>query len=121
LRLTAFACIRYFRHELFVDAQSLVFKLLFPFCLPGSISWIDAKRKVSVTCPSRQDLAGTSELVRTQVVPAGVGSQPTALGRRATPPADVGEPLGSGQRVPGFSQNMDDDRCLCDDTAGRQS
>ncbi len=46
LRLTAFACIRYFRHQLFVDAQSLVFKLLFPFCLPGSNSSIEAKRKV---------------------------------------------------------------------------
>jgi amino acid transporter len=28
--LTAFACIWYFRHELFADAQSFVFKLLFP-------------------------------------------------------------------------------------------
>ena len=28
--LTAFACIWYFRHELFDDAYSVVFKLLFP-------------------------------------------------------------------------------------------
>src|SRR6187397_2538536 len=28
--LTAFACIWYFRHELFADVQSFVFKLLFP-------------------------------------------------------------------------------------------
>jgi len=28
--LTAFACIWYFRHELFANAQSFVFKLLFP-------------------------------------------------------------------------------------------
>jgi amino acid transporter len=28
--LTAFACIWYFRHELFVDAQSVIFKFLFP-------------------------------------------------------------------------------------------
>lgn len=28
--LTAFACIWYFRHELFADARSIVFKLLFP-------------------------------------------------------------------------------------------
>ena len=33
--LTAFACIWYFRHELFVDAQSFVFKFLFPL-LGGS-------------------------------------------------------------------------------------
>jgi hypothetical protein len=112
LRLTAFACIRYFRHELFVDAQSLVFKLLFPFCLPGSISSIDAKRKVRdipiATGPRRyvlnsSALSGSSECSDVRI-----------RGRR-----------GWTARVrparPGLTQNMDDRRWLCDDTARRQS
>ena len=36
--LTAFACIWYFRHELFADVQSFVFKLLFPSL--GGLGWL---------------------------------------------------------------------------------
>ena len=98
--LTAFACIRYFRHELFVNAQSFVFKLLFPLRLPGSISSIDAKRKESVTCPSRRRISAVR--LNSSAVNGSSGCCVTADRpfRRATPPADVGELLGSGQRVP---------------------
>ena len=77
--LTAFACIWYFRHELFVNAQSFVFNLLFPLLI-ARFHQFDRCEAVGVgDMPiAAQDLGGTSGLVR-KVVPAGVVSQRTAL------------------------------------------
>ena len=65
--LTAFACIWYFRHELFVNAQSFVFKLLFPLLL-ARFHQLDRREAEGVgDMPiATQDLGGASELVRTQ-------------------------------------------------------
>ena len=38
--LTAFACIWYFRHELFNDVYSIVFKLLFPLLGGLGLAWV---------------------------------------------------------------------------------
>src|SRR6185369_1977024 len=69
-------------------------------CLAGSNSSIDAKRKVSVTCPSRRSISAVRLNSSALSGSSGCDAMADRPFRRATPAADVGELLGSGQRVP---------------------
>ena len=53
--LTAFACIWYFRHELFANAQSFVFKFLFP--LLGGLGLLASSWSRFATAPRRTTAA----------------------------------------------------------------
>ena len=55
--LTAFACVWYFRHELFANAQSFVFKLLFPLlgglgCRRLLVTLRDSARPTTAAAPA---------------------------------------------------------------------
>ena len=76
--LTAFACIRYFRHELFVNAQSFVFKLLFPLLLARFQEFDRGEAEGVGDMP----IPRISAVRPHSVVPAGVVSQPTAFPTR---------------------------------------
>ena len=68
--LTAFACIWYFRHELFDDLSSIVFKLLFPLLGGLGLTWVFAGD------PARQRLTRLRERRRDRRRRAGADPGP---------------------------------------------
>ena len=118
--LTAFACIRYFRHELFVNAQSFVFKLLFPLLLARfqefdrgeaeGVGDMPIATRISAVRLNSSALSGSSGCcVTADRLSDARLRRPTWVNCSVRPAR------------PGLSPSMDDRRWLCDDTARRQS